>query len=201
MGQYVVERKLGSGAIGDVYLARHALLRRPTALKLLREHRTDTQSLERFEREVQVTAAMIHPNIVAIYDYGRSDDGFFFYAMEYLDGMDLERFVTRFGPCPDARVIHILRQVCGSLGEAHARGLVHRDVKPSNVFLCRAAACPTWSRCSTSAWCGSPDRRRSRVGRACWERRRRWRPSCSNRPRTPASPATSTPSAASATTC
>ena len=116
MGQYVVERKLGSGATGDVYLARHVLLRRPTALKLLREHRTDTQSLERFEREVQVTAAMVHPHIVAIYDYGRSDDGFFFYAMEYLDGMDLERFVTRFGPCSEARVIHILRQVCDSLG-------------------------------------------------------------------------------------
>ena len=138
MGQYVVERKLGSGATGDVYLARHVLLRRPTALKLLREHRTDSESLERFEREVQVTAAMVHPHIVAIYDYGRSDDGFFFYAMEYLDGMDLERFVTRFGPCSEARVIHILRQVCDSLGAAHARGLVHRDVKPSNVFLCRA---------------------------------------------------------------
>ena len=138
MGQYIVERKLGSGATGDVYLARHVLLRRPTALKVLREPRTDTQSLERFEREVQVTAAMVHPHIVAIYDYGRSDDGLFFYAMEYLDGMDLERFVTRFGPCPDARVIHILRQVCDSLGAAHARGLVHRDIKPSNVFLCRA---------------------------------------------------------------
>ena len=138
MGQYVVERKLGSGATGDVYLARHVLLRRPTALKLLRAHRTDTQSLERFEREVQVTAAMVHPHIVAIYDYGRSDDGFFFYAMEYLDGMDLERFVARFGPCPEARVIHILRQVCDSLAAAHARGLVHRDIKPSNVFMCRA---------------------------------------------------------------
>jgi tRNA A-37 threonylcarbamoyl transferase component Bud32 len=138
MGQYVVERQLGSGATGDVYLARHVLLRRPTALKLLREQRSDPQSLERFEREVQVTASMVHPHIVAIYDYGRTDDGLFFYAMEYLDGMDLERFVTRFGPCPDARVIHILRQICDSLGAAHARGLVHRDIKPSNVFVCRA---------------------------------------------------------------
>jgi tRNA A-37 threonylcarbamoyl transferase component Bud32 len=138
LGQYVVERQIGSGATGDVYLARHVLLKRPTALKLLRPHRDDGESLERFEREVQVTASMMHPHTVAIYDYGRSDDGMFFYAMEYLDGMDLERFTARFGPAPDARVIHILRQVCDSLGAAHARGLIHRDVKPPNVFLCRA---------------------------------------------------------------
>ena len=142
LGEYVIERRLGGGAMGEVYLARHALLRRPTALKLLRSHYTDPAALERFEREVKVTASLTHPNTIAIYDYGSSQGGAFYYAMEYLEGIDLERFVARFGPCPDARVVHILRQVYGSLAEAHARGLVHRDIKPANIFICRRGGVP-----------------------------------------------------------
>jgi tRNA A-37 threonylcarbamoyl transferase component Bud32 len=142
LGAYVLERRLGAGAMGEVYLARHALLRRPTALKLLRSHQSDRLAIERFEREVKVTALLTHPNTIAIYDYGSSDEGSFYYVMEYLEGIDLERFVARFGPCPDARVVHFLRQVCGSLAEAHERGLVHRDIKPANLFLCRRGGVP-----------------------------------------------------------
>ena len=142
LGEYVLERRLGGGAMGDVYLARHALLRRPTALKLLRPNQTDRLAVERFEREVTVTALLTHPNTIAIYDYGSSQGGSFYYAMEYLEGIDLERFVARFGPCSDARVLHLLRQVCGSLSEAHDRGLVHRDIKPANIFLCRRGGVP-----------------------------------------------------------
>ena len=142
LGEYVLERRLGGGAMGEVYLARHALLRRPTALKLLRPNQSDRLAVERFEREVKVTALLTHPNTIAIYDYGSSQGGSFYYAMEYLEGIDLERFVARFGPCSDARVVHLLRQVCGSLAEAHDRGLVHRDIKPANIFLCRRGGVP-----------------------------------------------------------
>jgi len=137
LGSYVIERQLGGGAMGEVFLARHALLRRPTALKLMRADRAAPEAAERFEREVQVTATLTHPNTIAIYDYGRSEAGEFYYAMEYLEGIDLEQLVTRSGPVVDALAIHILRQVCGSLAEAHGAGLVHRDIKPANIFLCR----------------------------------------------------------------
>jgi hypothetical protein len=135
-GEYVFERRLGGGGMGEVFLARHALLRRPTAVKLLRPELTGGESIERFEREVRVTATLSHPNTVAIYDYGRTEEGAFYYAMEYLDGIDLDSLVTSFGPLREARVIHLLRQACGALRESHGVGLIHRDIKLANLYLC-----------------------------------------------------------------
>lgn len=135
-GQYIIEKKLGEGGMGEVYLARHTLLRRPTAVKLLPPERTAHETIARFEREVRATSRLSHPNTVAIYDYGRTAEGVFYYAMEYLEGCDLQTLVRKQGPLSPARVVHVLAQVAGALAEAHQSGLIHRDLKPANVFLC-----------------------------------------------------------------
>jgi serine/threonine-protein kinase len=136
VGPYTLGRKLGEGGMGVVYEARHPLLQRRAAIKMLRAERTGEAALARFEREVQATARLSHPNIVPVYDCGRSSDGSFYYAMEYLDGVDLERLVAEHGPQPAARVAHVLLQAAEALAEAHAAGIVHRDIKPSNLVLC-----------------------------------------------------------------
>lgn len=137
LGPYRLGRKLGAGGMGEVYLAEHLLLRRPCAVKMIRPERAgDPENWRRFEREVQTTATLTHPNTIQIYDYGHADDGTFYYAMEYLPGLTLEQMVTQHGPFPAGRAIYLLRQICGALGEAHAAGLVHRDIKPSNIIVC-----------------------------------------------------------------
>jgi len=139
LGAYRLERRIGEGGAASVFLARHDLLKRPCAVKLLKPARATDEMIARFEREAQLASRLAHPNIVEIYDYGRTTDGLLYYAMEYLDGINLGEHVARDGPVPVARAVRILREVCAGLAAAHEAGLVHRDVKPENIMLCRRA--------------------------------------------------------------
>jgi serine/threonine-protein kinase len=143
LGQYKLIRRVDQGGLGDVYLANHLTLRRPTAVKLLRPDRVGAENVARFEREVHHTSQLTHPNTVAVFDFGRSADGVFYYAMEYLGGgINLEQLVKQHGLQPAGRVVAILVQVCGALQEAHDAGIVHRDIKPSNIMLCERGGIP-----------------------------------------------------------
>jgi serine/threonine protein kinase len=145
MGSYRLIKLLGKGGIGEVWMAKHQLLARLAAVKLLSpevlgatsEGGVNRVAMRRFEREAQATAALRSPHTVELYDFGTTDDGSFYYAMELLDGFDLESLVTRFGPIPAERVIGFLIQACDSLGEAHGNGLIHREIKASNIYVCR----------------------------------------------------------------
>jgi serine/threonine-protein kinase len=144
IGQYTLEEKIGSGGMGEVWRARHRMLIRPAAVKLVSSRelgstpgRDPELRLRRFEREARATAGLKSPHTVQLYDFGVTDDGTLYYAMELLDGMDLDTLVTRFGPLPAERAIHLLLQVCASLEDAHQNGLVHRDIKPANIVTSR----------------------------------------------------------------
>lgn len=136
MGNYELEEELGSGGMGKVYKARHRLLRRPTAIKVLLPNQIgDASALQRFEREVDLASNLSHPNTISIYDFGRTDDGSFYYVMEHLRGCNVHDLVKRHGPVPVPRAVFLLRQVASALSEAHHNGIIHRDIKPANVFI------------------------------------------------------------------
>jgi serine/threonine-protein kinase len=136
MGAYHLIGVIEEGGMATVHRAEHALLKRPTAIKVLKRHLANDELIARFEREVRLASRLEHPATVEIYDYGRTNDGTFYFAMEFIDGLTLAQLVERDGAQPVARVLHIFRQVCESLHEAHAKGLVHRDMKPQNIMLC-----------------------------------------------------------------
>ena len=135
LGQYRLKQKLGSGGMGEVYLAEHQMMKRPCAVKLIRPEKAgDPQMLARFEREVRATAKLSHWNSIDIYDYGRTADGTFYYVMEFLPGHNVGEMVKEYGPISPARTVYLMDQVCAALNEAHGQGLVHRDIKPANIF-------------------------------------------------------------------
>ena len=144
LGSYQLEELLGKGGMGEVYRAKHRLLARPAAVKLISPAALRGTSagenrivIERFRREAEAAATLRSPHTIELYDYGVAEDGTFYYVMELLEGIDFQDLVQKHGPLPSERVIHLISQACDSLGEAHLAGLVHRDVKPSNIFACR----------------------------------------------------------------
>jgi hypothetical protein len=141
IGAYRLERVIGEGGMATIYLARHDLLKRPCAVKLLKPARASDEMVARFDREVQLASQLAHPNVVEIYDFGRSREGLLYYAMEYLEGINLGELIAQEGKLhggavPVPRALGILRQVCAGLAAAHAAGLVHRDIKPENIMVC-----------------------------------------------------------------
>ena len=159
--------------MGIVYKRHHPLLRRETALKLLpRKNRRRIHGA--FRARVQLTCRLTHPNTIQVYDYGHTPDGIFYYAMEYLDGLNLHELVHRYGAQPEARVAHILKHICESLAEAHALGLIHRDVKPANIFITDRGGVPDNVKVLTSVWSNtSPVPRCGAADRSRWRRRHR----------------------------
>lgn len=142
MGQYRLKHLIGVGGMGEVYLAEHLLMKRPCAIKVIRPEKAgDPTVLARFEREVRASAKLSHWNSIDIFDYGRADDGTFYYVMEFLPGMSLQDLVTKHGPLPPERVVYLLTQVCDALHEAHGAGIVHRDIKPANIFAAERGGC------------------------------------------------------------
>jgi eukaryotic-like serine/threonine-protein kinase len=143
IGSYELLERIGQGGMGEVWRARHRLLARPAAIKLIRSDVLGSSQqmrdslVQRFEREAKDTATLGSTHTIDVYDFGVTEEGDFYYVMELLNGISFERYVQDFGPMEPARVVHLLRQVCHSLGEAHARGLIHRDIKPANLFMCR----------------------------------------------------------------
>lgn len=138
LGRYRLKRELGTGGMGQVHLGEHQLLKRPCAIKVIRPGQvTDRAALARFEREVQTTARLSHWNTIEIFDYGHTEDGTFYYVMEYMRGLSLADLVKRYGPQAPGRTIHFLAQTCWALQEAHNHGLIHRDLKPANIFAAK----------------------------------------------------------------
>jgi serine/threonine-protein kinase len=143
LGSYLLVERLGEGGMGEVWRAKHRILARPAAIKLMRPEVLGSSTMEReslslrFEREAQATASMRSPHTIELYDFGIADDGTFYYVMEFLDGFDLQALIDQFGPIPSERAVYLLTQICHSLAEAHAEGLIHRDIKPANVYVCR----------------------------------------------------------------
>ncbi|HEX9618692.1 MAG TPA: serine/threonine-protein kinase, partial [Polyangiaceae bacterium] len=143
MGSYVLKSRLGAGGMGEVWRAEHQLLARPAAVKVIRRESLHELGIGeetlrgRFEREAQATALLRSPHTVELYDFGVAEDGSFFYVMELLEGLDLEKLVQKYGPMPPERVVHVMLQICASLAEAHENDLIHRDIKPANIYLCQ----------------------------------------------------------------
>ena len=183
VGSYSLIERLGAGGMGEVWLARHQLLARPAAVKIVREAALGGGEdghvrRQRFAREAQATAELQSPHTVQLYDFGITDAGSFYYVMERLRGMDLQRMVERHGPLPPERVVFLLKQACLSLAEAHALGLVHRDIKPANLFVCRLGSEFDFLKVldfGVVSRHGARRRRRSRRPAWCWARRRSWR--------------------------
>jgi tRNA A-37 threonylcarbamoyl transferase component Bud32 len=134
-GSYLLDRRIGRGATADIFLANHAYLKRPAALKILNELDPSPRAVERFEREAQLASRLGHPNTVRVFDYGAAPDGRLYLAMEYVEGLNLGQLAVLENPLPVARVVHLLKQVAGALDEAHQLGLIHRDLKPSNIMI------------------------------------------------------------------
>ncbi|MBL8625957.1 MAG: serine/threonine protein kinase [Myxococcales bacterium] len=142
LGGYQLKARIAVGGMGEVWRAWHGALKRDVAVKILRLDNADPAAAARFEREAAATAALTHPNTVRVLDYGVTDDGLSYFAMELLDGITLQELVTRDGPLPPPRAVYLIAQAAAALAEAHARGLIHRDVKPSNLLVTTAGGEP-----------------------------------------------------------